>query len=98
MAKGPLLQQIWDELPEERQRRIKAAAAEEIEEYRALQQLREAMGLTQPEDVKLSTLQTRAQAIGGAVRITVELPNRSSVSFSVDELIDSQPDHSSHFA
>ena len=96
MAKGPLLQKIWDELPEERRHRIQAAAAEEIEEHRALQQLREAINLTEPEDVKLSTLQAYAQALGGAVRITVELPNRDPISFGVGDLIDPQPDFSPH--
>ena len=47
MSKGPVLQEMWDNLPPERQQRIKARAAARIEEYRTLQALRKAAGLTQ---------------------------------------------------
>lgn len=47
MTKGPVLQKIWDDLPEEEKKLIKARAAEKIEEYRTLQELRQAAGLTQ---------------------------------------------------
>ena len=44
MAKGPLLQKIWDGLPEERKNRIREGAQKKIEEYRTLQQLRKKAG------------------------------------------------------
>lgn len=47
MSKGSILQNMWDNLPPERQQRIKARAAVRIEEYRTLQALRKAAGLTQ---------------------------------------------------
>lgn len=47
MSKGTVLQKMWDNLPPERQQRIKARAAARIEEYRTLQALRKAAGLTQ---------------------------------------------------
>lgn len=47
MSKGQVLQNMWDNLPPERQQRIKARAAVRIEEYRTLQALRKAAGLTQ---------------------------------------------------
>ena len=49
MTKGPLLQQFWDELPEERQKKIKARAEEIIQECRTLQELRTGVGMTQAE-------------------------------------------------
>ena len=50
MTKGPLLQQIMDELPEERRKEIKARAGALIEEYRTLQQVREGIGLIPPSE------------------------------------------------
>ena len=47
MTKGPLLKQIWDELPEERKTCIQERAKQKITEYRTLQQLRKEAGLTQ---------------------------------------------------
>ena len=47
MSKGTVLQKMWDNLPPERQQRIKARATARIEEYRTLQALRKAAGLTQ---------------------------------------------------
>ena len=47
MTKGTLLQQIWDDLPEKRKTHIQEQAAQKIEEYRTLQQLRKKAGLTQ---------------------------------------------------
>lgn len=47
MSKGKLLQEIWDDLPEDRKQRIEAAASAEIESYRSLQELRKAAGITQ---------------------------------------------------
>lgn len=47
MSKGEILQNIWDNLPEERRTRIEARAADRIEAYRSLQALRSAAGLTQ---------------------------------------------------
>ena len=47
MSKGPLLQKIWDDLPEERKDRIQERARQKIAEYRTLQQLRKEAGLTQ---------------------------------------------------
>lgn len=49
MSRGPLLQAIWDKLPEERRQRIEEGAAREIEEYRTLLELREAAGISQGE-------------------------------------------------
>ena len=47
MTKGTILQEIWNNLPEERKKRIKANANKKIEEYRSLQQFRKNIGLTQ---------------------------------------------------
>ena len=47
MAKGPLLQAAWDELPENRKKAIQARAKQKIEEYENLQAIRKAAGLTQ---------------------------------------------------
>jgi transcriptional regulator with XRE-family HTH domain len=47
MTKGPLLQAIWDTLPEEEKHLIQARTAEKIEAYHTLQELRSAAGLTQ---------------------------------------------------
>lgn len=47
MSKGSVLQKLWDDLPSERQQRIKVRAATRIDEYRTLQELRKAAGLTQ---------------------------------------------------
>ncbi len=47
MTKGPVLQQLWNELPEDEKREVRARSQEIIREYRILQQVREAVGLTQ---------------------------------------------------
>ena len=47
MKKGPILQEIWDALPEERRQRIEARTAQKIEAEYILQQLRREAGLTQ---------------------------------------------------
>ena len=47
MTKGTRLQQIWDNLPKERQQRIEAMAQQLEVEYLTLQELRQAAGLTQ---------------------------------------------------
>lgn len=47
MTRGPILQGIWDNLPEERKQRIEARAAQLKEEYLTLQELRKSAGLTQ---------------------------------------------------
>lgn len=47
MTKGPILQTLWDDLPEERKQRIKAKTAELEVEYLTLQELRKKAGLTQ---------------------------------------------------
>lgn len=47
MTKGPILQEIWDNLSEERKQRIKKNAARKMEAYRNLQDVRNAVGLTQ---------------------------------------------------
>ena len=47
MTKGPLLQAAWDELSEERKKKIQARISSEIEAYRNLRELRVAAGLTQ---------------------------------------------------
>lgn len=47
MTKGKILQNIWDNLPEERKKNIEARTADRIEAYRNLQALRSAAGLTQ---------------------------------------------------
>lgn len=49
MTKGPLLQNIWDELPAERKARIAARTHDLAVEYLTLQELRKAAGLTQAE-------------------------------------------------
>ena len=47
MTKGPILQQIWDDLPTERKKQIQARAKELEAEYLTLQELRKIAGLTQ---------------------------------------------------
>jgi hypothetical protein len=47
MTKGKFLQNIWDNLPPERQKGIEDRAKARIEVYRSLQELRTAAGLTQ---------------------------------------------------
>ncbi|MCE7982036.1 MAG: helix-turn-helix domain-containing protein [Caldilinea sp. CFX5] len=49
MTKGPLLQEIWDDLPAERKARIAARTRDLAIEYLTLQELRKAAGLTQAE-------------------------------------------------
>jgi len=47
MTKGPILQTLWDDLPEERKQRIEAKTAALEVEYLTLQELRKKAGLTQ---------------------------------------------------
>ena len=47
MAKGPVLQEIWDGLSDERKARIEARTDELEAEYHTLQELRKIAGLTQ---------------------------------------------------
>lgn len=47
MTKGPNAQKFWDQFSPEQKKKIKEAAAQRIEEYRNLQELRKAAGLTQ---------------------------------------------------
>lgn len=47
MSKGKILQNIWDGLPEDRRKKIKAKAAKRIAEYYTLQEIRKEAGLTQ---------------------------------------------------
>ncbi len=47
MTKGPLLQNIWDNLPEDRQQRITAHAELLEAQYLTLHKLRKTAGLTQ---------------------------------------------------
>ena len=108
MSKGKILQEIWDNLPEERRQGIEARAAEKIEAYRSLQALRSAAGLTQAKvseelqmpqgnvsrleknsDMLLSTLQKYVEAIGGKLKLTVELPNQPPIDLTgLGDLID----------
>lgn len=47
MTKGPILQEIWNNLPEERKQRIEVRTATLEAEYLTLQELRKTAGLTQ---------------------------------------------------
>lgn len=47
MTKGPVLQKIWDDLPENRKVTIRTRAGELESEYLTLQELRQMAGLTQ---------------------------------------------------
>ena len=47
MTRGPVLQEIWETLPDERKRRIEAQAENLRTEYLTLRELRRAAGLTQ---------------------------------------------------
>lgn len=47
MTKGPNLQKIWDELPDDRKAKIRDRASELEAEYLTLKELRELAGLTQ---------------------------------------------------
>ena len=64
MSKGSVLQKLWNDLPPERQQRIKERAATRIEEYRTLQELRKAAGLTQAKvSQKLSIPQSNVSRL-----------------------------------
>ena len=52
MKKGRSLKEIINGLPPERQERIRNKAAQEIKEYKSLQALRKALGLTQSQVAK----------------------------------------------
>ena len=47
MSRGPILQEIWDKLPDERKQRILAQTDEMRAEYLTLQEVRNRAGLTQ---------------------------------------------------
>ncbi|NCU32490.1 MAG: helix-turn-helix domain-containing protein [Candidatus Moranbacteria bacterium] len=47
MSKGPILQKIWDNLPKDEKKLVKARAAELKAEYLSLQEVRKEAGLTQ---------------------------------------------------
>ena len=47
MTRGPVLQEIWETLPDERKRRIEAQAEKLRAEHLTLRELRKAAGLTQ---------------------------------------------------
>ena len=47
MTKGPILQEIWDNLPAERKARIEERTRDLEAEYLTLQELRKVTGLTQ---------------------------------------------------
>jgi transcriptional regulator with XRE-family HTH domain len=47
MTKGPILQKLWESLPDDRKDRVKARADELKAEYLTLQELRKKAGLTQ---------------------------------------------------
>ncbi len=47
MTKGPVLQEIWENLPADRKARIEARTRDLKVEYLTLQELRQATGLTQ---------------------------------------------------
>jgi len=49
MTKGPILQEIWDDLSAERKVRIEAHIRDLAAEYLTLQELRKVAGLTQAE-------------------------------------------------
>ena len=49
---GKTLQEIWDELPEDRRQKIESRFQERLQEYRTLQELRKALELTQEEVAK----------------------------------------------
>lgn len=111
MTKGRTLQGLWDGLPADRQQRIEARADELSEEYRTLQELRKAAGITQARvskkmdmpqsnisrleknsDMLLSTLQSYISAIGGKLNLTVELPDKPTLTLTgLGDLIDSKP-------
>jgi transcriptional regulator with XRE-family HTH domain len=52
MTKGPILQKMWDDLPENRKKNIKNRAAQKIKEYRTLQEIRKMADLTQSKVAK----------------------------------------------
>lgn len=98
MTKGPLLQEIWDSLPEKRKQCIQARTDELDAEYLTLQELRKVAGLTQASlsaglkmpqsnvsrleksaDMLLSTLRNYVEAVGGELRLTVELPDKPPI-------------------
>jgi DNA-binding XRE family transcriptional regulator len=53
MTKGKMLQKIWDDLPEDRKKRIHTRAEELESEYLSLQELRKEAGITQADVSKL---------------------------------------------
>jgi len=99
MAKGQVLNSVWDSLSDERKARIQAHTDILETEYLSLQELRKTAGLTQARvseglnmpqsnvsrleqssDMLLSTLRGYIEAIGGKLNITVDLPNKPSIT------------------
>ncbi|MEO0378476.1 MAG: XRE family transcriptional regulator [Cyanobacteria bacterium P01_A01_bin.17] len=80
MSEGPVLQEIWDSLPEERRARIQARTNELEAEYLTLQELRKIAGLTQAnlsEDLQMpqsnvSRLEKSADMLLSTLRSYVE--------------------------
>ena len=102
------LEELMARLPADEQREILQRAKELKREYRALQELRKALGKSQAEvarqmgisqpsvaqmekrrDWMLSTLANYVEALGGRLRLVVELPGQPPIHLeSVEDLLD----------
>ena len=118
MAGHVTYEEILAELPEERRQRILEGAEELKREYRALQELRKALGKSQAEvarkmgisqpsvaqmekrkDWMLSTLAAYVEALGGRLRLIVELPGKPPIHLdSVEDLLDDEEEGGSEAA
>ena len=106
------LEELMERLPADEQREILERTEELKREYRALQELRKALGKSQAEvarklgisqpsvaqmekrkDWMLSTLAAYVEALGGKLRLVVELPGQPPIHLeSVEDLLDDDAD------
>ena len=102
------LEELMARLPADEQREIRERTEKLKREYRALQELRKALGKSQAEvarklgisqpsvaqmekrrDWMLSTLANYVEALGGRLRLVVELPGKPPIHLeSVEDLLD----------
>ena len=112
------LEELMARLPADEQREIHERAEELKREYRALQELRKALGKSQAEvaremgisqpsvaqmekrkDWMLSTLAAYVEALGGKLRLVVELPGQPPIHLDgVEDLLDTDEKESSEAA
>jgi transcriptional regulator with XRE-family HTH domain len=94
MPKGKNLQSLWDEMPEERRKRIRAKSTSMKEEYVTLQELRKRLNLTQVsvsealdiEQPNLSRLERSSDMLLSTLRMYIEaLGGKLSITVELPE-------------